>query len=231
MRWTEQAPALPLQSLDALADSAPPLAALLATTADGLLVGVAAAAGEAVLQHLADHGDERGGLLLGEVFAAECTIAGSRVVHVTQAVAAEDCFGTGVSLRMSSAVWDAARGRLRPREMIVGWYHSHPDLGAFFSWTDRRTQRAFFPHAYSVGWVVDPLRRESQWFVAPPTCRPRTSRVRRRRCPRACTRPGQGSAAPAAVRRDPGGWSARGRRSARRRRRGGRSCGPSTRSA
>ena len=165
MRWTEQAPALPLQSVDALADRAPLLAALLATTADGLLVGVAAPAGEAILQHFADHTEERGGLLLGEVYASDGTIAGSRVVHVTQAVAAEDCFGTGVSLRMSSAVWDAARRRLRPQEMIVGWYHSHPDLGAFFSRTDRQTQRAFFAHAYSVGWVVDPLRRESKWFV------------------------------------------------------------------
>ena len=41
MRWTEQATALPLQSLDVLADGRAPLAALLATTGDGLLVGVA----------------------------------------------------------------------------------------------------------------------------------------------------------------------------------------------
>jgi proteasome lid subunit RPN8/RPN11 len=50
---------------------------------------------------------------------------------------------------------------------VVGWYHSHPGLGAFFSHTDRRTQQAFFAHAYSVGWVVDPLRGESAWFVGP----------------------------------------------------------------
>jgi proteasome lid subunit RPN8/RPN11 len=165
MRWTERTPDLPLQSLDALAERLPQLAGLLATSGEGLLIGVDGAVEEAVLQHLAAHQDERGGLLLGAVYAEECAIAGSRVVHVTQAVPAADCFGTGVSLRMSSGVWEAARGRLRPAELVVGWYHSHPDLGAFFSWTDRQTQRAFFPHAYSLGWVVDPLRRESQWFV------------------------------------------------------------------
>lgn len=196
MRWTEQAPGLPLQSLDLLADRAPMLAELLATTDGGLLVGVNALAGEAVLQHLADHAEERGGLLLGEVYASECTIAGSRVVRVTQAVAAEDCFGTGVSLRMSSVVWDAARRLLRPQELIVGWYHSHPDLGAFFSWTDRRTQRAFFPHAYSVGWVVDPLRRESQWFVGADCVPP--AQVRYGLADGACDTGGSGAAGGAA---------------------------------
>ncbi len=43
--------------------------------------------------------------------------------------------------------------------MVVGWYHSHPNLGAFFSGTDRATQRAFFNRPYSVGLVVDPVRR------------------------------------------------------------------------
>lgn len=196
MRWTEQSPDLPLQSLDAMADHVPTLASLLATDGEGLLIGVDAMAGEAVLQHLADHAAERGGLLLGEVYASQCAVAGSRVVHVTQAVAAEDCFGTGVSLRMSSAVWDAARRLLRPREMIVGWYHSHPDLGAFFSGTDRRTQRAFFPHAYSVGWVVDPLRRESQWFVGADCVAP--AQVRYGLADGACDTGGSGAAGGAA---------------------------------
>jgi proteasome lid subunit RPN8/RPN11 len=51
--------------------------------------------------------------------------------------------------------------------IIVGWYHSHPKLGAFFSGTDRATQRAFFNHPYSVGLVVDPWRNEDAWFLGP----------------------------------------------------------------
>ena len=48
---------------------------------------------------------------------------------------------------------------------VIGWYHSHPDLGAFFSATDRHTQSAFFPHPYSLGWVLDPIRNEQAWFI------------------------------------------------------------------
>jgi proteasome lid subunit RPN8/RPN11 len=174
MRWTEQAPTLPLQTLAALAECAPDLDALLREVAadDGLLVAVSGEAIEAVKLHLAAQADEQGGLLLGEVYAEGNDAAGSRVVRVTQAVPAQDFASTGVSLRMESGVWEEARRRLGVLEMVVGWYHSHPGLGAFFSQTDRRTQRAFFPHAYSVGWVVDPLRGESEWFVGPDSAAP-----------------------------------------------------------
>jgi len=169
MRWTEQVPTLPLQPLEALAAREPALAALLQASSSGagLFVAVSAAACEAVLRHLGDHPDEQGGLLLGEVYAEGDDPACSRALRVTQAVAAADFSSSGVSLRMASGVWEAARARLGPQERVVGWYHSHPGLGAFFSHTDRRTQQEFFAHAYSVGWVVDPLRGESAWFVGP----------------------------------------------------------------
>jgi hypothetical protein len=51
--------------------------------------------------------------------------------------------------------------------MVVGWYHSHPNLGAFFSGTDRKTQRSFFSQRYSLGLVADPVRSEEAWFVGP----------------------------------------------------------------
>lgn len=174
MRWTEQSPSLPLQPLSALADEAPDLDALLRGIApqSGLLVAVSSAAAETVAIHLASHRDEQGGLLLGAVYAEGDDVAGSRVVRITQAVPSQDFASTGVSLRMESGVWEEARQRLGVQEIIVGWYHSHPGLGAFFSHTDRRTQRDFFAHAYSVGWVVDPLRGESAWFVGPESVPP-----------------------------------------------------------
>ena len=167
MRWVEETPRLPLQPLDALAGRAPALADIARQTAaaPGLQIAITAHAHAATLRHLAGHPEECGGLLLGEVFADGDDPARSRAVLVTQAIAAEGFASTAISLRMSSDVWERARGRLGPLELVVGWYHSHPGLGAFFSATDRRTQRAFFPHAYSVGWVVDPSSDESAWFV------------------------------------------------------------------
>jgi proteasome lid subunit RPN8/RPN11 len=74
---------------------------------------------------------------------------------------------TPLSLRMHAGVWDAAREALRPGEVVVGWYHSHPGIGAFFSDTDRRTQAGFFAQPFSLGWVIDPQRAEQAWFVGP----------------------------------------------------------------
>jgi proteasome lid subunit RPN8/RPN11 len=48
-------------------------------------------------------------------------------------------------------------GQDRPY-VVVGWYHSHLDLGVFMSDRDIRTQRGGFPHHHQVALVVDPMR-------------------------------------------------------------------------
>jgi proteasome lid subunit RPN8/RPN11 len=49
--------------------------------------------------------------------------------------------------------------------VIVGWYHSHLDLGAFMSDRDLRTQRGSFPHDHQVAVVVDPMREVAGAFA------------------------------------------------------------------
>jgi proteasome lid subunit RPN8/RPN11 len=131
------------------------------------LVVVAEAARCRVMQHLAASRYEQGGLLVGEVFGRDGAHMATEVmlVHIVLAVASVDYTSSGVALRMESDVWERARPTLADGRTVVGWYHSHPGLGAFFSDTDRRTQRAFFPHPYSLGWVVDPLQGEEEWFL------------------------------------------------------------------
>ncbi len=43
---------------------------------------------------------------------------------------------------------------------IVGWYHSHPDLGAFYSQDDVTVHSAAFVLPWHVSLVADPVRRE-----------------------------------------------------------------------
>jgi proteasome lid subunit RPN8/RPN11 len=120
-----------------------------------------------VLAHLASQPFEQGGLLIGRAWRAgtqEAPMAVTRV-QVIRAIAAGEACGDAFSLRMESSVWSAARQALRPGELIVGWYHSHPGLTAFFSETDRQTQRAFFNHDYSLGWVIDPLIGKEAMFL------------------------------------------------------------------
>jgi proteasome lid subunit RPN8/RPN11 len=62
---------------------------------------------------------------------------------------------------------------------VVGWYHSHPDLGVFFSGTDRRTQRAFFNQPHCIGLVVDPIGFQETWFIGPDSVELRNAQILR----------------------------------------------------
>ncbi len=119
---------------------------------------------EQVFAHLRGSESELGGLLIGDAFT-HATAAGASetvaVVRVLEALPGDDYASTAISLQLGTSVWTKARERLRDGRLVVGWYHSHPHLGAFFSGTDRRTQRAFFAHAYSVGWVIDPFATDA----------------------------------------------------------------------
>lgn len=132
--------------------------------AEGTVVIIDAPVRAAVLAHLRTRHTELGGLLIGEAFIDKDQ-ATPQVVRIKEAVASHDYSSTGVSLRMESDVWSRARAALQGDRLIVGWYHSHPGLTAFFSDTDRKTQRAFFPHAYSLGWVIDPSDGDEKVYL------------------------------------------------------------------
>ncbi len=75
------------------------------------------------------------------------------------------------SVRFSRKGLEEVAGQLERRgkdQVIVGWYHSHLDLGAFMSVRDLRTQRGGFPHAHQVALVVDPMRCEAASFANGP---------------------------------------------------------------
>lgn len=111
--------------------------------------------------YLASHTVEAGGLLLGSRFDAATP---GKIVSIERFVPGTDFDGTGVSLTLGTKVWDDARQHLDAGYVVVGWVHSHPNLGAFFSGTDRRTQMAFFAKPWQLGLCVDPVRGESAWF-------------------------------------------------------------------
>lgn len=47
---------------------------------------------------------------------------------------------------------------------IVGWFHTHPDLGVFFSADDLVVHSAAFRQTWQVALVVDPVRREACFY-------------------------------------------------------------------
>ena len=176
IKWTDASPVLRLARLpepSAAPATAPGEESATAPTAvtvaapvpvQAVDVWIAPEVDRAVMAHLQTRDVEQGGLLVGQPFAGATSEAVAHV-RVTRCAPAEDADGTAFSLRMGTSVWQAAQALLGPGEMIVGWYHSHPGLTAFFSDTDRQTQRAFFNHPYSVGWVVDPLGGDEALFL------------------------------------------------------------------
>ncbi len=154
-------------------DAAPDPLPVLPGSDGALAVGIDPVVEAAVMAHLRALDVEQGGLLIGRAWrgGSEESPGALTRVQVTRAIPAGDASGSAFALRMETSVWSAARGLLQPGELIVGWYHSHPGLTAFFSEVNRQTQRAFFAHEYSLGWVIDPLNGEEALFLGP-ECQP-----------------------------------------------------------
>lgn len=166
LAWRDTSEPVPTHPFAALADAhgtAAALGALAASRAAALAVVLPRALHGEVIAFLAAREVEAGGLLLGRRYAVVDGADGA-VVGVERFVPGHVAEGTGTSLALGTAIWDDARPLLDAGLAVLGWVHSHPDLGAFFSATDRRTQRAFFAQPWQFGWVVDPVRREQAWF-------------------------------------------------------------------
>jgi proteasome lid subunit RPN8/RPN11 len=126
------------------------------------------------LAHLQHQSIEQGGLLIGRAWSNPNPNATSIArVEIIEAIASNNSESTEYSLKMSAQVWTDANHRIKQlceagiRDIrIVGWFHSHPNLGAFFSSTDRATQAAFFYQPYSVGWVIDPFTMDANRYQA-----------------------------------------------------------------
>lgn len=122
-----------------------------------------------IREHIDHRPVEVGGLLLGSAVARPGSGCRERYPYATcvsLAIPAKQTSDSPVSLTMAASVWDEAR-RIAPELRVVGWFHSHPNLGAFFSATDRFTQRHFFRLPHQIGLVIDPFREEMACFAGP----------------------------------------------------------------
>jgi len=117
---------------------------------------------EKIMLHVRSGRKELGGLLMGRVYQGNLNgdTPAEALTVITGALPSTKFNNSTVSLEMGAEVWCQVPDPAEAGEVVVGWYHSHPDLGAFFSSTDRKTQRAFFNNHYSLGLVVDPYRDE-----------------------------------------------------------------------
>ena len=115
-----------------------------------------------IQKHLSSSDFELGGVIIGKVF--DLKFKNKNVVHLEDIVPSKKFENSSVSLKMDSTIWNDANSCLSSKQAVVGWYHSHPNLGVFFSATDRYNQKASFSASFHLGLVIDPIRNQTALF-------------------------------------------------------------------
>jgi proteasome lid subunit RPN8/RPN11 len=129
---------------------------------------------QTALRQISLHADsdpdrELGGVLLGTWRIAD----GRYVVDVTAAMQAVSEDHGPAHFTFTADTWTQIhqeRAENFPQADIVGWYHTHPDLGVFFSDDDIVVHSAAFAQPWQVALVIDPVRMEGcafAWHSAP----------------------------------------------------------------
>jgi proteasome lid subunit RPN8/RPN11 len=106
---------------------------------------------------------EVGGVLLGHAYHAD----GHIYLDIRAAIPAVTADHGPVHFTFTADAWSQLhkdRAIRYPELDIVGWFHTHPDLGVFYSSDDVVVHSAAFTMPWHVGMVVDPLRKETSFF-------------------------------------------------------------------
>lgn len=114
---------------------------------------------EAIMAHARSASTEVGGLLLGEVYEEQARF----LVSVALALPAHHTEASLAYLTFTGETWLdlIARRAAYPELKTVGWYHSHPGMGVFFSSSDLFIHRNFFgDQPWYIALVIDPLSGE-----------------------------------------------------------------------
>jgi proteasome lid subunit RPN8/RPN11 len=134
------------------------------------------------------HGREVGGLLVGHRSVHETADGVAQYdVVLTNAVPVKSFDSSSVRLTFAEDEWTKAeefiRHRLAPEGKVrIGWYHTHPLQGIFFSGNDQDAHQ-LFGEPYEFALVIDPRSMEAGLFywasysdrhIAGPICFPLT---------------------------------------------------------
>lgn len=128
---------------------------------------VATACLQDVFRHACSSDNEMGGLLVGRAYSLPSTTQHGYdfVTIVNLAIPSLKLRHSRTSVLMAPDLWTRAGVYAQSGAIVVGWYHSHPGFGVFFSGIDRSTQASFFAHPYCLGLVVDPVAHKRRLFV------------------------------------------------------------------
>ena len=110
-----------------------------------------------------DTSNELGSVLIGN-FADE-----HNKIHVVISgfIEAKHTDATASTLTFTHETWEyihAEQDSHYPDSKIIGWHHTHPNLGVFLSSYDLFIQENFFDLPFQIAYVIDPLKNERGFF-------------------------------------------------------------------
>ncbi len=106
---------------------------------------------------------ELGGVLLGYAYRNEQRV----FVEVQAAIPVQTADHGPIHFTFTADSWSQVhkdRAIRYPALNIIGWFHTHPGLGVFYSGDDVVVHKAAFTMPWHVGLVVDPLTRQAALF-------------------------------------------------------------------
>jgi len=123
-----------------------------------------------VFKDIIDHGKsnlsrEVMGILLGQIFT--CPLSKKVHVIIDAAIPSRLAVGTGTKVVFDHDSWAEVlmkKERDYPLLQIVGWYHTHPAMGAFFSAADNFCHKLAFSNPWQIGITYDPTGNSGAIF-------------------------------------------------------------------
>ncbi|MEQ1907752.1 MAG: Mov34/MPN/PAD-1 family protein [Vicinamibacterales bacterium] len=108
--------------------------------------------------------NETGGFLLGRV--AHDPLRGSWHIEVDETLPVEPLSQDPVHFSFTWRDVDRVRNHRETQgKALIGWYHTHPDIGIFLSETDlEKTHRVLFNEPFQLALVYDPVRSRAGYF-------------------------------------------------------------------
>ncbi len=116
-----------------------------------------------------EHGREVGGIVVGHWREQQRSDGNlEHTVSVTDLIPVASFDSSNAHISFTEQAWTTAEEELARKyapegKVRLGWYHTHPVQGIFFSGNDR-SAHAMFSKPYQFALVIDPLRMEAGWF-------------------------------------------------------------------
>jgi proteasome lid subunit RPN8/RPN11 len=110
---------------------------------------------------------ELGGFLLGNRY--RCTVTGCDYVIIDQYSPAKFTESNEVRLAFTHDAWAQISDELSGKflgKLLIGWYHSHPNLDVFLSSHDMEIQTERFAEPWMVALVLEPAKHHGGFFCS-----------------------------------------------------------------